>query len=64
MDAYNEGRKVGILYFRDLASHPGVGICNTPYQDLPTYVEPGLEQTGQFDPNTTIRTTIAVIQYH
>ena len=49
-------RKVGILYFRDLASRPGVGICNTPYQDLPTYVEPGIEQTGQFNPNTTTAT--------
>ena len=47
--------------YRDLASHPGVGICNTPNQDLPTYVEPAIEQTGQFNPNTTLRTPIAVI---
>ena len=56
VDAFHKGRKVGIPFFRDLASHPGVGICNTIYQ-----VKSELEQTGQFNPKTTIRTTI---QYH
>ena len=50
--------------FRDLSSRPEVGISNTPCQDLPTYVEPGIEQTGQFNPNTTLRTTITVIKYY
>ena len=44
----HEGRKVGVPYFRDLASRPGVGIGNTLYQ-----VKPDVEQTGQINPNTT-----------
>ena len=53
LDAFHEGKKTSVPFFRDLSSRPGVGICNTTYQDLPTYVEPGIEQTGQFNPNTT-----------
>ena len=49
----NEGKWVSQL--RDLASRPGVGVSNTPYQVLPTYVEPGVWEGsyGQFYPNTT-----------
>ena len=49
----NEGKWVSQL--RDLASRPGVGDSNTPYQVLPTYVEPGVWEGsyGQFYPNTT-----------
>ena len=49
----NEGKWVSQL--RDLASRPGVGGSNTPYQVLPTYVEPGVWEGsyGQFYPNTT-----------
>ena len=50
----NEGKWVSQL--RDLASRPGVGDSNTPYQVLPTYVEPGVEQTYQFNPNITTAT--------
>ena len=61
---------------RDLASHPR-GVCNrtwnaTCFPDwqhsrLVSLIQAGgiaWEQTGQFNPNTTIRTTIAGIQYH
>ena len=50
----NEGKWLSQL--RDLASRPGVGDSNTPYQVLPTYVEPGVEQTCQFNPNITTAT--------
>ena len=41
-------------FFRDLALRPGVGAGNP----LPVKVA-----LGYFNPNTTIRTTITVIQY-
>ena len=60
MDAFIGMKESGYPYW-DLTSRPGVGNCNSPNQDLQTYVEPGIEQTGQFNPNTILRTTIAVI---
>ena len=50
----NEGKWVSEL--RDLASRPGVGNSNTPYQVLLTYVKPGVEKTCQFNPNITTAT--------
>ena len=52
MDAFIWMKESGYPY-RDLASRPGVGICNTPNQVLPTYVELGIELTGQINPNNT-----------
>ena len=46
VDAFHKERKVGVPFFRDLASHPRVGICNTPYQVLSTEAERAWRRTN------------------